>query len=348
MVPALAVAGELRASGAEVHFVGGDRAEAQLVPAAGYPFHRLDVAGIDRGNVLRAARAIVLAVVATVRARRLLKRLGVSAVLGGGGYVAAPVGVAARWLGLPVAASEADSHLGVTNRLLARFADPVFLAFPISGRDGPPYRLVGRPIPSGTGHADRAAARATFGIGTDDRCLLVFGGSLGARQINEAALQAFGESAPFHVVHACGTRDHAALAARLAELGDPPHYHLYPYIDDFPSALAAADLVVARSGGSVLEVAAAGLASILIPYPHATADHQDLNARYMERAGAAVVVPDAEVDAPRLAREVGELLSAPQRMAEMSRAARGIARSDAARVIADELLARSGRERPSR
>ena len=141
------------------------------------------------------------------------------------------------------------------------------------------------------------------------------------------------------MLHACGRRDHDELAARLAELGSPPHYHLYAYIEPFADALAAADLVVARSGGSVLEVAAAGLPSVLVPYPHASADHQTLNARHMERAGAAVVVPDAELDGPRLAREVAALLGAPARMAAMGRAAAEMARPDAARVVADELLA---------
>lgn len=339
MVPALAVAAELRASGAEVHFVGGERAEAELVPTAGYPFHPLRVEGIDRRNPLRAARAVGRAAGASIAARRLLTRLGADAVMGGGGYVAAPVGVAARTLGLPVVATEADSHLGITNRLLARFAKRVFLGFPIEGREGDPFEVVGRPIPAGTGHADRAEARERFGIDAEARCVLVFGGSLGARRVNDASLDAFGAGAPFDVLHACGRRDYEALATRLGELGVPAHYHLHPYIDDFPAALAAADLVVARSGGSVLEVAAAGLPSVLVPYPHATADHQTLNARHMERAGAAVVVPDSALDGPRLAREVGQLLGAPQRMAEMGHCARAVARPDAARVVADAILA---------
>jgi UDP-N-acetylglucosamine--N-acetylmuramyl-(pentapeptide) pyrophosphoryl-undecaprenol N-acetylglucosamine transferase len=342
VVPALAVAAALRDSGARVEFVGGERAEAELVPAAGFPFHELRVAGIDRRNPLKAARAVGLAAAATVRARRLLRRLGADAVMGGGGYVAAPVGLAARTLGLPVVATEADSHLGITNRLLARFARRVFLAFPIDGREGERYRVVGRPLPPGTGQADRAAARERFGIGARETCLLVFGGSLGARRINRASLDAFGTHAPVAVLHASGRRDHDELAAGLAEMGSPAHYHLRAYISPFADALAAADLVVARSGGSVLEVAAAGLPSILVPYPYATADHQTLNARHMERAGAAVVVPDSELDGPRLAREVAQLLGAPDRMAAMGRAAREVARPDAAGAVARELLELAG------
>ena len=184
-----------------------------------------------------------------------------------------------------------------------------------------------------------SAPRARFGIAPDEPCVLVFGGSLGARRLNEAALEAFGAAAPCAVLHASGRRDHDALRERLTELGSPPHYHLHPYIEPFADALAAADLVVARAGGSVMEVAAAGLPSVLVPYPHATSDHQTGNARCVEQAGAAVVVPDAELDGPRLAREVGTLLGAPQRLSTMAKAARAFARPDAADRIADELLA---------
>jgi UDP-N-acetylglucosamine--N-acetylmuramyl-(pentapeptide) pyrophosphoryl-undecaprenol N-acetylglucosamine transferase len=338
VVPALAVADALRARGVEVEFIGGQRAEAELVPAAGYPFHMLRVSGIDRRKPLRAALAVLRALRATVRARRLLRGLRADAVLGGGGYVAGPVGLAGSSLRLPLVLTEADSHLGVTNRLLAPLARRVCLSFPLPGRDGSKYMLTGRPVPAGTGDADRDAARRRFGIVGAEQCVLVFGGSLGAHRLNVAALDAFGTAAPCAILHACGHRDHDELRSKLDALGAPPHYHLYPYIKPFADALAAADLVVARAGGSVLEVAAAGLPALLVPYPHATADHQTRNARYMEQAGAAVVVPDSELDGPRLAREVAGLLGAPQRMATMAKAARAASRPDAAERIADELM----------
>jgi UDP-N-acetylglucosamine--N-acetylmuramyl-(pentapeptide) pyrophosphoryl-undecaprenol N-acetylglucosamine transferase len=344
VVPALAVADALRERGAEVEFVGGERAEAELVPAAGYPFHRLRVQGIDRENPLRAARAVLLAARAAVQARSLLRRLAPGAVLGGGGYVAGPVGLAARSLRLPLVLTEADSHLGMTNRMLAPLARRVFLAFPIEGREGSRWEVSGRPVPAGTGRASRAAARERFGIGQDEACVLVFGGSLGARRLNDATMDAFGAAAPGAVLHASGTRDHDELRRRLDELGSPPHYRLHPYIEPFADALAAADLAVARAGGGVQELLVAGLPSVLVPYPHATADHQTKNARWAERAGAAVVVPDDELDGPRLAREVAALLGAPQRMAEMAKAAAAAARPDAAGRIADELLRLAGRD----
>ena len=337
-MPALAVADALRASGAEVEFVGGERAEAQLVPAAGYPFHAIQVTGIDRRNMLKAARAVVVAALALPKALALLRRLRPGVVIGGGGYVAGPVGLAAVLLRIPLLLTEADSHLGMANRLLAPAAKRVFLSFPLSGRRGDKYVVSGRALPPGTGKADRTAARARFGIPGDAQCLLVFGGSLGARTVNRAAIEAFGAAAPCTVLHASGQRDYMELRARLDELGSPSHYHLHPYIEPFADALAAADLAVARAGGSVLELAAAGLPAVLVPYPYASADHQTGNARWMEHEGAAVVVPDAELDGPRLAREVAALLGSPARLRTMAAAAEGAARPDAAERIAQTAL----------
>src|SRR4051794_39029907 len=221
VVPALAIADALRERGAEVLFLGGERAEAELVPAAGYPFHPLKVAGIDRRNPLKAARAVGLAFGATGAARKILKRERVSAVIGGGGYVAGPAGAAAIALRIPLVLTEADSHLGIANRLLAPRARKVFLAFPIAGREPPRYEVVGRAVPRGTGTTDGAQARARFGIPGEERCLLVFGGSLGARTINFAALDAFGAAAPCAILHASGRRDYDELRMRLEELGSP-------------------------------------------------------------------------------------------------------------------------------
>lgn len=331
-MPALAVADELRADGAEVVFVGGDRAEATLVPEAGYPLHRIEVEGLSRSNPLHALRAAGKAAKAVRTAKKLLKDLAPDAVMGGGGYVAGPVGAAAVRAHVPLVLTEADSHLGITNRALARFAARVCLAFPIEGRAGERYRVTGRPVPPP--FADRDAARAAFGLGEDERCVLVFGGSLGARSINEAAVEAFAD-APFRVLHAAGTRDEPGLRDRVRR----PGYDLRAYISPFGEALAAADLTVARSGGSVAEVAAHGVPAILVPYPHAAGDHQTANARWMERGGAAVVIADDALTAERLGLEVDALLGDEERLAGMRLASQGLARPHAAREIADEVLA---------
>lgn len=338
VVPALAVAAALRADGARVAFIGGHRAEATLVPGAGFELHQIAVEGVSRSHPLRALRALARAAMAVPRSRSLLRSLEADAVLGGGGYVSAPVGLAALSLRVPLVLSEADSHLGLSNRLLARFARRVCLAFPIEGRAAPRYLVTGRPVPAV--RCDREAARRRFGIPAQARCVVVFGGSLGARSINLAAVEAFA-AAPFHVLHISGSRDHAELAAR--EL--PPSYHLLEYLDveRFGEALDAADLAVARAGGSVFELAAHGLPAVLVPYPHAAADHQTTNARWMARAGAAVTVADAELTPARLSREVEGLLDDRVRLAAMADAARSLARPDAARAVAGELLAAAAR-----
>src|SRR4051812_11554038 len=158
VVPALAIADALRERGAAVLFLGGERAEAELVPAAGYPFHPLKVAGIDRRNPLKAARALGLACAATTAAHKVLKDEHVDVVIGGGGYVAGPAGAAAVLMRLPLVLTEADSHLGIANRMLAPRARKVFLAFPIDGRVGARYEVVGRPVPRATGKVERGTA----------------------------------------------------------------------------------------------------------------------------------------------------------------------------------------------
>ena len=338
MVPALAVAAALQAEapGTRVVFAGGERAERELVPAAGFELRGLAVEGLSRSNPLKALRAALKALAAVGTAWRLLAELRPAAVVGGGGYVAGPVGLAAVLRRIPLVLTEADSHLGLTNRLLSPAARRVCLAFPLAGRAAPRYLVTGRPVPPPAG--DRAAARARFGIAEGETLLLVFGGSLGARSINEAAFAAFAEQAPCRVLHVPGTRDPDGLAARA----HGPHYDLRPYLDDFGQALAAADLAVARSGGSVFELAAAGLPAILVPYPHAAGDHQAGNAAWMADAGAAVVIADAELDGPRLADAVGDLLADRERLRRMAAASASLARPDAAQVIAREVLAAAG------
>jgi len=335
VVPALAVADALRAEGAAVVFVGGERAERTLVPAAGYEMLPIAVEGLSRTNPLKAARAAAKAVGAVGTAARILGRVRPGAVMGGGGYVAGPVGAAAVARRLPLVLTEADSHLGLANRLLAPFARRVCLAFPIPGREGEKYLVTGRAVPPPA--TDRAAARARFGLEEGERCVLVFGGSLGARSINEAAVEAFA-GAPYRVLHAAGSRDHATLRDRVPADG----YDLREYIDGFGEALLACDLCVARAGGSVFEIAAHGRPAILVPYPHAAADHQAGNARWMAQAGAAVVIADGALTPARLRSEVDALLGDPERLTAMGRAAAGLARPDAAQRIAAELLAAAG------
>jgi UDP-N-acetylglucosamine--N-acetylmuramyl-(pentapeptide) pyrophosphoryl-undecaprenol N-acetylglucosamine transferase len=346
-VPALAVADALRARGAEVSFLGTrERAEAQLVSAAGYEIDFLKVRGLDRRNPVRAAGALALAVRAVPAARKVLRERGAEALLGGGGYVAGAGGLAAVSLGLPLVLTEADRHLGLTNRWLARRARRVCLAFPISGREGERYLVTGRPVPAAIGTADRDAVRRRFEVAADDRCLLVFGGSQGARSINLAALDAFAHTASkersYHVLHIAGHRDYAEAHRALEAVGGVERYTLLSYEPDLADALAASDLVLARAGGSIFEIAAAGRPAILVPYPYASARHQHSNAEWMAHAGAAVAVEDSELNGELVSRLAGELLADPPRLARMGAASASLAKPEAADRVAAEVLSAAG------
>jgi UDP-N-acetylglucosamine--N-acetylmuramyl-(pentapeptide) pyrophosphoryl-undecaprenol N-acetylglucosamine transferase len=338
----MAVAAELRASGAEVSFLGTrERIEADLVPGAGYEIDFIKVRGLDRESRLRAVAAALEAAGAVGAAWRAIRRREADVVVGGGGFVAGPAGLAAVLNRTPLVLTEADSRLGLANRLLAGRARRVCLAFPIEGRRDERYLVTGRPVPPPVLEADRAAARERFGIDAGARCLLVMGGSQGARSINACAIEALAERGGrgFQVVHVTGRRDFEQLEERLAGAPHNSGYTLLAYEPDLGDCLAASDLVLARSGGSIFEVTATGRPAILVPYPHAAAGHQSANAAWMAGAGAAVVIRDEELSADRLLAEVSGLLEDEARLAGMAAASAGLAMPDAARRIADEVLA---------
>jgi UDP-N-acetylglucosamine--N-acetylmuramyl-(pentapeptide) pyrophosphoryl-undecaprenol N-acetylglucosamine transferase len=333
VAPSLAVAEALQRRGAQVTFAGSpDRIEARLVPEAGYELDTFRISGLPRRPSPELARALLLAGRAPRACARILEARRPDVVLGGGGYVAGPMVYAAARRKIPTALMEADAHLGLANRLAAPFARRVFLSFPIAGRAGSKYRVTGRPIPARSRPVPRDEARRLFGLPEAGPVLLVFGGSLGARVLNEVAIDAFGEAGPA-VLHLAGTRDYGELNSRVSR----PDYRLFAFTEEFGAALGASDLALARAGGSVWELAAAGKPVVLVPGLFATGDHQEKNARYFEQAGGAIVVPETEVGrAPELIRS---LLDDSARLAEMSAAMTRLAKPDAADEIAGELIA---------
>jgi UDP-N-acetylglucosamine--N-acetylmuramyl-(pentapeptide) pyrophosphoryl-undecaprenol N-acetylglucosamine transferase len=328
VLPALAIAEALRARGANAVFVSN--VESPQLAAAGVDVELVRIEGFPRRPGVALARALGTAALAVPHYVRILRRRRPDVVLGAGGYVGGPAVLAAGALRIPAALTEADAHLGLANRLASPFARRIFLAFPIEGLNGDKYRVVGRPIPTRSAAVARGEARRRFELPAEGPLLLVFGGSQGARALNEAVVAAFADAGPA-VLHLAGERDYSDLAPRVQR----PDYRLLAFTDDFGAALSASDLVLARAGGSVWEVAAAGRAAILVPYPHATADHQTKNARYFEKGGGTVVIPEEKLDLPR---QVLELLDDPARLEEMGDAMRRLARPDAAEVIAEELI----------
>ena len=332
VLSALAVAEALTERGAFVTFAGSpDRAEARLVPDAGYELDTFRISGFPRSASPALARAVLRAGVAPAVCRAILRRRKPDVVLGGGGYVAGPMVVAAASMRIPTAVTEADAHLGLANRLALPFAKRVFLAYPL-GHTGRKYRVVGRPIPERARPMPQAEAREIFELPRDEPVLLVAGALAGARSINELVVEAFGEIGPA-LLHISGRRDYESLRKRVRR----EDYRLIPETDRIGAAYSAADLVLARAGSSVWEIAAAGRPAVLVPYPFATNDHQARNAEHFVRAGGAIMVRELDLeDVPDIVRS---LLGDRARLARMSEAMSRVARPHAADDVAEELIA---------
>lgn len=316
--------------------------EGTLVPRAGYPFYPVRIRGFERRVGAGTLRTLGSLPLAALDAWRILRRLRPACVVGVGAYASGPVvAEAALFLRRPTVAVEMDAHLGWTNRILSLLVDRVCLSFPGARAEGGKFLYTGRPLRPALFAATREEGRRRFGLEDELPVVLVFGGSLGARTLNDAALGAFaGRETPFAVLHVAGERDYERVAQRVREGGNP-RYQAFPFLDDFPLALAAADAAVGRAGGSVAELLALGIPSILVPWPLATADHQTKNARAIEAAGAAVVVPDAELNPERLDAELQRLLD-PALRGAMREAALSLARPDAASSIAEQIVHLAG------
>jgi UDP-N-acetylglucosamine--N-acetylmuramyl-(pentapeptide) pyrophosphoryl-undecaprenol N-acetylglucosamine transferase len=292
-----------------VAFCGTERGmEKTLVPKAGYSFSVVRIRGFTRELGLSTLKTLGSIPVAGVDAWRLISTFRPACVIGVGAYASGPVVAEAALRGIPAVAVEMDSHMGWTNRILSRMVDKICLSFPDAERVGGKYVYTGRPLRPGLLTATREEGLARFRLASDRPVLLIFGGSLGAHTLNDACVQAFARSdTSFQVLHVTGEREYREVARVLAGPDVNPAYQAFPFLDDFPLALAAADAVVARAGGSVAEVLA---------------------------RGAALVVADADLSPEVLTREVATLLD-PEENARMSAAALRLARPDAATRIAD-------------
>lgn len=342
--PALALAAVLRRRGFDVHLVGTAAGrEVTAVPAAGFPLHLLPGARVRGGGVRRAAGGALAVARGTVRAGRLLRDLRPRLVVGVGGYASVAAVVAARLSGLPVVLLEQNAIPGAANRLLGRLATRVCLGFEQAASYFPAGRTVytGNPLRPEVLAAPPAPPR-------DRPALLVFGGSQGARRLNEGVLAALALLGPLarriDIVHQTGTADRERVAEAYRALG--LEARVEAFIEDMGSAYRAADLVVSRAGAmSCAELTALGVASILVPYPWAADDHQRRNAEVLVGAGAARLLLDHECDGPRLAALLRELLTDGATRAAMARRARALGRPDAAERAADACVAALQRSR---
>ena len=356
VVPGLAIAEELVHQGVArdaVHYVGSARGiETRLVPEAGFPLTVLPGRGIQRRLTVENLRSLWGILGAIVTGIRLVRRLRPAVVVGLGGYASVPCVIGAVLWRVPIVVAEQNAVPGVANRLAGRFAKACAVSF--EGTDLPRATVTGNPVrPEVVALADpdpkrRHQARAQLRVPDDRTLLAVFGGSLGARRLNDATAEvaaAWSDRSDLAIRQVSGSRDHAEIAARLDLSADAALVHeLVEYEDDMPTVYAAADLVVCRAGASsVAELAVAGVPAILVPLPWATGDHQTANARAMVDVGAAVLVPDAEFDAERMRADVGALLDDPDRRREMAAAAERFARPDAASAVVELVFAHARR-----
>ncbi len=337
VIPALAVARELRTRGREVFFVGTDRGmEAKLVPAGGFELKTISIGGLNRVGFAQKLKTMVQLPITTIGCLKYSP----AAVFSMGGYVAGPPVLAALMRRTPVVVMEPNAIAGFTNRLIGRFVSRALVSFEETARFFPPGRteVTGLPVRE---EFFRIAPNARSGA----LQLLITGGSQGSHTLNRAARQSWqrfrSANFPLSITHQTGARDYEEIRAEFAKSGLAGQ--VTAFIANMPEAFAAADLVICRSGaGTVSELAAAGRASILVPFPFAADDHQTHNAAAMQRGGAARLVRDAEFTGEKLFQTVSELSAASAVLEKMAAAARQFAKPDAARRAADILEEAAG------
>jgi UDP-N-acetylglucosamine--N-acetylmuramyl-(pentapeptide) pyrophosphoryl-undecaprenol N-acetylglucosamine transferase len=343
--PALTVADQFADAPDEVLFVGTPNGlEARLVPEALVEFRGLAAAGFDRARPWTLATSSLTLAASTFKAWRWFGHDRPDVVMGFGGYVSIPVGLAAVLRGIPVVLHEQNSVPGLANKTLSCWARAVGATYAESAAlMAHPDRVVvtGNPVRPAVLCADRDAGRAALDLPQDALVLLVFGGSRGARHLNSALVGLRGRLLAMpglHVVHVTGAGELASVSEALgnAEGDDGGRWHVLGYLDDMGSALAASDLIVSRAGAtSIAEITALGLPAVLVPYPYATDDHQTKNAATVVAHGGAELVPDSELDQERFGDILVDLLSDANRRANMAAASRALGRPDAAQRVAD-------------
>ncbi|NNC78856.1 MAG: undecaprenyldiphospho-muramoylpentapeptide beta-N-acetylglucosaminyltransferase [Acidimicrobiales bacterium] len=348
VLPGVAIGAELVHRGhdpATIHFVGSERGvERTIVPEAGFDQTLLPGRGIQRRFTRDNIGAIRGLIDAFGQAKTLVDDREPAVVVALGGYASVPAGLWAAIRRIPIVVAEQNAVPGLANKLIGRFAKACAVSF--EGTELPRATWTGNPVRpeilavGADAAAARDRARSELGLAAGTKLVVVFGGSLGARTINNATIDALDllkDRQDVHIRHIIGTRDFADITSKAAKrLDGPLTYTPIEYEHDMASIFAAADLVVCRAGAtSCAELAVTGTPSVLIPLPGAPGDHQTANARALERVGGAELVPDSLVDGPLVARTVERLLEDPETLADMRLDARSIARPDAASAVAD-------------
>jgi UDP-N-acetylglucosamine--N-acetylmuramyl-(pentapeptide) pyrophosphoryl-undecaprenol N-acetylglucosamine transferase len=339
--PGVAIAEEWRRRhpDSEVTFVGTGRGlESKVIPQAGFPLRTIAARGFPRKSPLGMLRAAWALVPSLLQAGRLIRELKPDLVVGTGGYVSGPVVFLARMAGIPAVIQEQNSVPGSTNRWLNLIANQVHISFVESRnyfRRRNNLKVSGNPIRRSLIRQDRDAAYSALNLDPSRRTLFIFGGSRGARSINEAvagALPLLRGIPDLQVLWQTGHEDRAAMMERVK--GVPFPVRVVAYLDSIEKAYAVADLTICRAGAmTIAEITACGVPTILVPYPHATHDHQTHNARGLVERGAAEMIADRDLTAEELRRRIEALFREEPRRRALGRKARAFAKTDAAHRI---------------
>jgi UDP-N-acetylglucosamine--N-acetylmuramyl-(pentapeptide) pyrophosphoryl-undecaprenol N-acetylglucosamine transferase len=334
VIPALAIAEELRKRGHDAGFVGTARGiEVRLVPKAGFPLYLVKVGALNRVSLTTRLRTLIDLPLSIFTAMGILRRFKTQAVIGVGGYAAGPATIAAVLLRIPVVLFEPNVVPGYANRALARFATKAAVHFAKTGRWFRNFEVTGVPV--------RPAFFSLPARRSQQPTLFIFGGSQGARALNrivrESAAELLRRIPNLTIVHQTGEREFEEVSGFYIQ--NHIMVDVSPFIDDMPQRFADADLIVCRSGAStVAEIAAAGACALFVPFPGAADDHQLRNAELLAQENAALLIPESELSAERFVQEVTGLLGDPARLSAMGSKARTLVHPDAAAHIAEMAL----------
>jgi UDP-N-acetylglucosamine--N-acetylmuramyl-(pentapeptide) pyrophosphoryl-undecaprenol N-acetylglucosamine transferase len=358
--PAIAVALELKKRGHSVVFAGTPTGlEAKLAPSAGIEYVEFEAAGFDRAKKLSLFTSINKIRKSSKLAKKWLKKNHFDVVLGFGGFASVPVGRAANSLGVPLLLHEQNSVCGWANRYLAKHASAIALTYEVGAAqlaaraDSASIQITGNPVRHEILNVERIASRLSFKLTDDETFLFIFGGSQGARHINQAIVALAPELSKvdkLKVLHVTGPKEHEKFAQTLDEEAVPYKkieqdepidfsqydYALSPYFNKMAQGIAASDVIVCRAGATTLaELSAIGAAAILVPFPFATDDHQSTNAKTLVESGAAVLVNDKDLDSDIFREELLLLIEDKERQAHMRSVSKTYGRADALMAIAN-------------
>lgn len=346
--PALSIADAIRSKhpDAKILFVGADnRMEMQRVPDAGYEIVGLPIAGFDRKNLLKNIRVLWLILKSQRMAKKIIKKFAPHAVVGVGGYASGPTLKMAASMNIPTLIQEQNSYAGVTNKILAKRAEKICVAYDGMERFFPKEKieLTGNPVRKSLieMRTNRNEAVKALGLDENKKCVLIVGGSLGARSINEAVIaniETIRDNKDIQFIWQTGKLYFEEMKERCATIGKPENLTITDFVSNMAAALGAADLVISRAGaGSISEFALLGKAVILVPSPNVSEDHQTKNAMALVEKDAAIHIPDAKAKEVMIRTAVETVLDA-QRIATLEKNVEKLGKPNAAEVIADEVI----------